>query len=214
MPTQTIASALLKLYQLGVWNLPTFQDVTGTALDFDRPSKSVLPKGWTTTDLADVKSFYDQYSAKPTEDAKITFASSNRGTTLPGRKKWQTWVTSMFKAAKIHEKVAACFSSANCHPSDLEPESRKNGGPTYIPYCVDDIALQLLGVETLDENGRLFIPYRLPLQAIAQRTWYNLSRRVDRAQGRFDSLEILVFSAFNGEPPERIQFMLAKFSLS
>ncbi|KJA17089.1 hypothetical protein HYPSUDRAFT_206460 [Hypholoma sublateritium FD-334 SS-4] len=198
MPTQTIASALLKLYQLGIWDLPTWQDLTGTFLNFHDPTVSVLPKGWSAADLANVRSFYDQYCAKPTEDAKIAFASSNRGTTLPGRKKWQTWVTSMCKTAKIHEKIAACFSSANCHPADIEVDSRKNGGPTYIPYCVDDIALQLLGSETLDENGRLLIRYRLPLQAIAQCTWYNLTRRLDRAQGRFDTLEGQVLAAFNG----------------
>ncbi|KJA15384.1 hypothetical protein HYPSUDRAFT_207935 [Hypholoma sublateritium FD-334 SS-4] len=197
MPTQTIASALLKLYQLCIWDLPTWQDVTGVVLCFDDPASSRLPKGWSAADLANVKSFYDQYRAKPTEDAKILFASSNRGTTLPGRKRWQTWVTSMCKSAKIHEKIAACFSSANCHPADIEVESRKNGGPTYIPYCVDDIALQLLGPETLDENGRLHIRYRLPLQAIAQRTWYNLTRRLDRAQGKFETLEEQVLAAFN-----------------
>ncbi|KJA20680.1 hypothetical protein HYPSUDRAFT_203649 [Hypholoma sublateritium FD-334 SS-4] len=197
MPTQTIASALLKLYQLGIWNLPTWQDLTGVVLCFDDPASSLLPKGWSAADLANVKSFYDQYQAKATEDAKISFASSNRGTTLPGRKRWQTWVSAMCKSAKIHEKIAACFSSANCHPADIEVESRKNGGPTYIPYCVDDIALQLLGCETLDENGRLLIRYRLPLQAIAQRTWYNLTRRLDRAKGRFDTLEEQVLATFN-----------------
>lgn len=201
MPTQTIASALLKLYQLGIWNLPIWQDLTGTVLCFDDPTVSVLPQGWTTADLANVKSFYDQYCAKPTEDTKILFASSNRGTTLPGRKRWQKWVPSMCKAAKIHEKIAHCFSSANCHPADIEEESRKNGGPTYIPYCIDDLALQLLGADTLDQNGRLLIRYRHPLQAIAQRTWYNLTRRLDRAQGRFDTLEEKVHAAFNGEHP-------------
>ena len=203
MPTQTIASALLKLYSLGIWSLPTWQDLTGVVLDFDKPTACVLPKGWTTSDLVNVRSFYEQYRAKPTEDAKITFASSNRGTSLPARKKWQTWVTSMCKTAKIHEKIAACLAAANCHPADLDLESRNNGGPTYIPYCVDDIALQLLGAETLDENGRLLIRYRVPLQAIAQRTWYNLSRRLDRAQGRFDTLEGQVLAAFNGEYVER-----------
>ena len=108
----------------------------------------------------------------------------------------------MCKAAKIHEKIAACLAAANCHPADLDLESRNNGGPTYIPYCVDDIALQLLGAETLDENGRLLIRYRVPLQAIAQRTWYNLSRRLDRAQDRFDTLEGRVLEAFNGEHSE------------
>ena len=84
-----------------------------------------------------------------------------------------------------------------------------NGGPTYIPYCVDDIALQLLGPEMLDENGRLHIRFRGPVQAITQRTWYNLARRLDRATARFDALEVQVLAAFNGEYAQYHHFPIA-----
>lgn len=198
MPTQTIASALLKLYQLGIWQLPTWQEVTGTVLYFDDAQRTVLLKGWTSADLANVKSFYNQYQAKPTEDGKTLFASGSRGTTLPGRKKWQTWVSSMCKTAKIPEKIAHCFSSANCHPSDCEPDGRMSGGSSYIGYCIDDIALVLFGPETLDHNGRLLVRYRGPTQAICLRIWYNLTRCLERAQARFDVLEKQVASAFDG----------------
>lgn len=207
MPTQTIPSALLKLYQLGVWDLPPWQDHTGAVLCFDDAGRTVLPKGWTAADLSNVKSFYEQYQAKPNEDAKIQFASGSRGTTLPGRKKWQTWVYSMCKTAKLHEIIAHCLSAANCHPMDVEPGFRKTGGPTYIGYCIDEIALQLFGADTLDQNGRLLVPYRASTQAIAQRTWYNLSRRLDRAQKSFNLLEEQAVAAFDGEHRFTLRFI-------
>ena len=199
MPTQTIPGALLNLYQVGVWKFPAWQELTGVILNFENPQLATLPKTWTHVDYLNVKSFYNQYEAKTNEDEQISFASALRGAVLPGRQKWRSWVFLMMKTAKVHEIIAQCLSASNSHPNNVPAGDRSVGAPVYISYAINDIALQLFGPDVLDEYGRLSLRYRPHLQAICQRSWYNLTRRLERAEDRFALLEERVKAAFDGK---------------
>ena len=209
MPTHTIASAVVKLWTLGVpWGFPAWQTITGTHNGLFPDNPALLPRGWTPQDAANIKSYFDQYRLQPTEDDKITFARQTKGSSLPGRKKWRDWITAVWRIARIHEKITSVLHDNDCHPLTLFVKSADGTtswpmGGTWIPLCLDAVAAYLFGEECLDQRGRLPEILRAPTQALVQRTWLNLTKRLDRDRKRIAALEQEAIQAFEGDSNSR-----------
>lgn len=210
MPSHTIASAVIKLWTLGVpWDLANWQALTGVQNGLFPDNSALLPKGWTREDATDIKSYFDQYNRQPTEDDKISFTRQSKGSILPGRKRWREWINALWRTSRIHEKITFVLHANNCHPVTLFVESSDGTvtwpmGGTWIPLCLDAVASELFGEDCLDQHGRLPEPLRAPTQALVQRTWTNLNKRLDRGKNRLALLELEAIEAFEGESISRM----------
>lgn len=204
MGTPSIAFLVIKLFLLGLpWDCPVWQDLVKVKHGLFPSDPHLSPPGWTGDDLEDVKSFFDQCQAKATDENRIAFVAQTRGAALPGRKKWKTWITALWKTARIHERIIAVLAANHCHPLTLAIEQEGDtgtwpAGALWIPTCVDAIALDLFGTEALNPHGRLKEIHRPTVQALVQRTWTYLTKRLERAQKRFAVCEQQALEAFNG----------------
>lgn len=214
MPTLTIAEAILQLTDMGVpWEFPVWQEGTGVYHGLNPVDPAQLPKGWTPEDAADINSFLSRYSALSSDSGKAHFLS-NTANVLPGKKKWQTWINAVWRSSGFQNKIIEVFSARNCHPltqSRVAPKEKIDNptslrerriwpsGATWIPICLDDVAITLFGEDCLGELGYLPEAYRNPTQALAQRTWTGLTRRLENAQKRVFKLEIEAKKAFDGK---------------
>ncbi|KAF8166505.1 hypothetical protein BJ912DRAFT_1067891 [Pholiota molesta] len=203
MPTPSNPFLVLKLYGLGYpWQFPVFQDLVNVKYGLFPDDPTLAPPGWTPDDLSNVKSFVDQTLAKGSEEERIAFVSQNRGAALPGRKIWKDWISRLWRTARIHERISAVLVAQDCHPLTLSLVQTEDAvtwpsGATWIPTCLDAIALELFGAEALSPKGRLAETYRPTVQAIVQRTWSYLTQRLERAQKRFAIYEQEAINAFN-----------------
>ncbi|KAF9472810.1 hypothetical protein BDN70DRAFT_818120 [Pholiota conissans] len=205
MPSLTIPAALLQLTVEGVpWDYPAWQEATGVYHGLFSDDPGHLPKGWTKQDASDIRSFISRYCALDSEEKKATFLSEKRGTVLPGRKKWQNWVNSIWRSSGLQDKIISVFNARNCHPLTLwlaAPKSKDRrmwpAGGTWIPSCLNDIAIEIYGDECLNELDHLPEEYRPATQAIVQRTWTGLTRRLHRAYIRAAALEEEATKSFN-----------------
>jgi len=202
MPSHTIQSALVKLHNLdgAPWHWRPWNDITGIHNGIFPPDDTLLPKGLTRKDVIDIQSYFTQYEAQPSEDAKIKFAAS-KGTPIPGRTKWRDWITTGWRVWKIHSRISEVMTTEGLHPAMIM--ARGSGewpsGDTYIPILVDAVAQNLFGDESLDSSGRLADRYRSLTQHIVQRTWINISKQTKRNKARLDSLEAAATKAFEGK---------------
>jgi hypothetical protein len=69
------------------WNWTTWKDITGIQNGIFPTDDTLLPRGLTRRDIVEIQSYFNQYQAQPTEDAKQKFVSQNKANPLPGRSK-------------------------------------------------------------------------------------------------------------------------------
>ena len=138
MPSHTIQSALIKLFQVGgaPWGWKTWQDITSVHHGIFPTDDSLLPRGLTRKDVIEIESYFNQYEALPTEDAKIKFSAQQRGSHIHGRNKWRDWITAGWKSWKVHSRITDVLTNEQLHPltlmlnsNDLETWPQ---GDTYI----------------------------------------------------------------------------------
>lgn len=205
MPSHTIQSVLVKLHSAGgaPWQWETWKEITSIRNGIFPSDDTLLPKGLTRKDVTDIRSYFAQYDAQPSEDAKIKFASG-KATQIPGRTKWRDWITSGWRLWNIHSKISDVLTTEELHPlmimaNNSEDSSSWPQGELYIPLVVDAVALNLFGDESLDPSGRLKAQYRPLVQHIVQRTWINISKQTKRNKGRLETLEAAATKAFEGK---------------
>jgi hypothetical protein len=205
MPSHTIQSALIKLYQLDAapWKWQAWKDITGIHHGIFPEDDNLLPQGFTRPDVLAIKSYFDQYQAQPSEEAKIKFSAQTKGPHVVGRNKWREWITAGWKSWKIHSRITDVLTNESLHPltimlnsNDLETWPQ---GDTYLPLAVDAVAANLFGDESLDTSGRLSAPYRHITQLLVQRSWINIHRQTVRNKNRLGALEDAATRAFNGK---------------
>jgi hypothetical protein len=207
MPTPSIACLVAEATELKIlWESEVFQEISGVRYGLFPDNPDLSPSGWKGNDSEDIKSFLTQLAAKPTVDEKVTFVSQNRGTVLPGRKKWKDWVATLWRTARIHERIIAVLTAKQCHPLQIFLADPGHGdsltwppGHLYIPLCLDSIAAELFGAHVLGDHDRLYGALRPTVQNLVQRTWSYLTLRLDRAQKRFVTYEQEAIEAFNGK---------------
>lgn len=211
MPHPTIPAAFLQLTDLGIpWDFPAWQDATGVTHGLFPDDPTDRPKGWTEEDLANIKSLFSRYRALRSDEKKTNFLRDNNANVLPGRQKWKQWANAIWRSSKSQSKIIAVFTAQNCHPYTRSLAALKATGKTkesritasgaqWIPLCLDAIAIALYGDECLDEHGYLPETYRTPTQALAQRTWVSLLKRIDRTLVRLPGLEENARDAFHSE---------------
>lgn len=204
MPTPSNSFLVIKLTNLGLlWESPVWQEITGVKHGLFPADRRLSPQGWVGNDSDDIKSFLNQVASKATEEDKIAFVAQTRGTVLPGRKKWKDWVNRLWRKCGIHERIIAIFSAQHCHPLSLSLVKTGDdvtwpSGATWIPTCLDVIAIELFGTDCLDDYERLREEFRPTTQALVQRTWSYLTKRLERSQKRFAAYEDKAYEAFNG----------------
>lgn len=205
MPSHTIQSAFIKLYHANgaPWSWKTWKDITGIHDGIFPPDDTLIPKGLTRKDVTDIQSYFAQYEAQPSEDAKIKFAAGSKGNPIPGRTKWRDWMTAGWKAWKIHSRISDMLTTEDLHPLTIMANNDNSlpwpQGDLYIPLAVDSVALNLFGEESLDSSGRLAAQFRPITQHIVQRTWINISKQTKRNKVRLVALEDAATKAFNGK---------------
>jgi len=204
MPSHTIQSALIKLYHMdgAPWSWTSWMEMTGIRHGIFPSEDALLPKGLTRNDVIEIESYFSQYEALPTEEAKIRFVTRQKGNPLPGRNKWRDWVTSRWRDWKIHSRITEVLTNEELHPFMLMTNSKLATWPqgeTYIPLVVDSVAKNLFGDESLDLSGRLAGQYRQVTQQIVQRTWININKQTQRNKTRLGALEDAATRAFDGK---------------
>lgn len=199
MPTPNLGGALLSLYHEGIWGYPAWQELSGCIIDFERLDCAKFPESWSQDDILNVKSYVDQHKAQRSDLAKNAFAAS-KSTTLPGRKLWNSFIAFLWKKTRLHLLIARCLADNNCHPSDFAVDDTDHiaTGSMYIPLCLDDMGLKLFGLEAFDQTDHLRGALRPPTQALALRTWTNVTKSRKGAQKSFDKQEEKVLAAFEG----------------
>uniref|UniRef100_A0A0W0GC69 Uncharacterized protein n=1 Tax=Moniliophthora roreri TaxID=221103 RepID=A0A0W0GC69_MONRR len=204
MPSHTAASALIKLYFLGLpWDLPTWQDITNVRHGLFPEDDARLPKGWIRSHALDIKSYFERYNAQPSEDAKVRFATQTAGSeAVPGRKKWADWVQDNYASWGIHDTIVKCFHKHLCHPTTILINSGLDkpwpNSLHHIPKALYSIALELFGPEIFpDDNPTLPDHLHSPLTPFAQRAWNLLRTQTNKGLKNMNKTEEAANKAFN-----------------
>ncbi|KAF5309269.1 hypothetical protein D9611_015099 [Ephemerocybe angulata] len=218
MPTHTAHSALVKFWfalEGAPWGYPTWQDITGLEAGIFPEDSSHRPRGWSEQDVAHIKSYFEEYKAKRTEDEKIKFAGLTRKVgkdVVPGRALWRTFVTENYSRSwNIHGRISKVLNDVRIHPmqlmSSLGDFDEYPGAISYLPMALDHIALALFGQESFDKSGHLQRELRDPTLILAQRTWEHLRRAHGRDYARLEKLEGIMQKALqalhNNKPTKK-----------
>lgn len=217
MPSHTTASALIKLYHLDFqnsrgmghpWDWPTWQEITNIRHGLFPSDPALLPKGLTIEDSHDIHSYFTAYNKLTSEELKIRFAVSTKGSSeAPGRKKWATFVSKHWERWKIHNQIVESFRNSSIHPVTVMIRSGSlDAWPAsthYIPKAIDAIALSLFGAECFldDDSGQeplLFDYLNGPLTILAQRSWDRIRRHFWNDKGRMEAAQQSAMDAFYG----------------
>ena len=135
--TQSI-SHIIKLFHTN--SMPwCWKDINGIYNGLFLLKDTFLPKGCTYQDAVKIQSYFSQYNAQLTEDAKIRFTSRNKGDPIPGRKKWWDWVNMKWKKWRIHGRIMDVLTTRNLHPSMVMAVLFC---PPYSPYGFHSTPLQ------------------------------------------------------------------------
>ncbi|KAF9455280.1 hypothetical protein BDZ94DRAFT_1242365, partial [Collybia nuda] len=206
MPSHLVHSALTQLYMLddgAPWAFPRWQEITGVRHGLFPDDDSLLPEGWTREAANLIWLYFEQYQKLRTEDERIKFASTRRGSMqIAGRDLWRNWVTKLWQKKKIHAKITEILKLKSVHPLTL---AISDGGglddiphnSTYLPLAVDDVARALFGEDACNTLGHLRTPLRSPTLALMQRTWTNIYNQLQRTSKRLISLEKSAADAFD-----------------
>ncbi|KIK51761.1 hypothetical protein GYMLUDRAFT_251819 [Collybiopsis luxurians FD-317 M1] len=217
MPSHTAASALIKLFFTDThpsaisghpWDWPAWQEITGVKHGLFPSDDKLLPKGLTREDASDIYSYFRAYNDLDTEDKKIKFAISSRGTSaIPGRKKWANWVGKNWDSWKIHAKIVECLHTHGIHPVTIliKEGSLDADWPSadmYLPKALETIAFALFGPEAFgdDNDGKehlLPTIFRRPLTIISQRSWDRIRRHISRDRNRLGDIEKAAIASFD-----------------
>ena len=187
----------------GAFRTGNASQVTGVQNGLFPPDDSPLPRGWTQESKDFIRSYFDQYQQKKTEDDKIKFSAARAGSAqVPGRDLWRNWVTGCWQDWKIQAMVTAVLAEENIHPVTLLCVSGTDkwpNGAAYIPLAIDTVGKRIWGDDCLDDLSRVRSSLRPGLQAIIQRTWGNIYNQVQRSKKRLMKLEEDAATAFDSE---------------
>jgi hypothetical protein len=207
MPSHTTHSALTQMYLVAdgaPWAFDTWKEITGVLHGLFPPSDKHLPRGWNRQKANDVSSYFDQYRAKTTEDAKIKFSSMKKDAQMvPGRKAWRDLVVKIWKDSKIHETIIKVLSDQNLHPYTILFQSGDSStwpeADHWVPLAVDPVGVALFGEECYSDGIERVRPVlRSTTRALITRSWILLYAGLERSKKQYSDLESKAIAAFEG----------------
>lgn len=187
MPSHTIPGAMLNLFLASdppgaPFNLLRWQEITcwkGDELFPEDPR--LLPDGWTQDTVRDLKSFFEEYKNKRSEDERQKFISRRKkgpSDPYPGRAVWNSFISSHWSAIwHMNSRITAVFTERNLHPLQIMVANNNldvlPSSDSWIPLVIDDVARELFGTGdgVTDASGRLLNDLREPTKQICQRVW-------------------------------------------
>jgi TATA-binding protein-associated factor len=203
MPTHPAGSALTKAYFLGgcPWIWPTWQKITGVKHGLFPADDALLPKGWTRQHALDIQSYFHQYSLVSTDELKIKFAS-NSNKHVPGRTKWNSWISSNWEVWDVHTRIVEGLRQHSIHPISLIVSSGDTdtwpNSSFYIPIALDTIGMSLFGPEPFGDSDLLPPEIRPILTAMIQRSWARIREQVITDRKKLVDTEVAALKAFDG----------------
>ncbi|KAF8869441.1 P-loop containing nucleoside triphosphate hydrolase protein [Infundibulicybe gibba] len=210
MPSHTPAEAFIKLWCENEipWRWPVWQSLTGINHGLFPTDGNPPPSDWNTVDARDIRSYFDQYIAKGSEDAKKQFATQRKGgEVVPGRAKWRRWIGDRWREWGLHATIVACLSEERIHPLTMlrgGSTDKWPPGDMWIPIVIDNVALKLFGSDAMDQTGEHALPaIRSSVQIFVQKVWDTLRRQYSRTRKDLDRRKSNAKEAFSDldKPP-------------
>ncbi|KAJ2932836.1 hypothetical protein H1R20_g4265, partial [Candolleomyces eurysporus] len=199
MPSHTPASALVKLYfalRGAPWNFMRWQEITNIHHGLNPKKDKHLPPPLTREEVSSILSYFNQYDALGTEDAKIKFASKAKKKgkdTVPGRGFWTTWVNKHYSTKwKINGRIAKIFSLLGIHPEQIMAATGECTPPSsasYLPVALDIIGREIFGPEALDSHQMLLTRLWEPALILAQRTWFLETKSIGPRRAKVEKMK-------------------------
>ena len=208
MPSQTAASALVKLYSFNgaPWQWPIWQERTGIYHGLFPQDDSHLPKGWTRKNAVDVQSYFRAYQLLPNEEKKLTFSSKTKGSSeYPGRDFWNGFIAKKWDSWNIHTAIIAELKEFDIHPLDILISENNIDAPwpsadMYLPIILDSLALKLFGEEAFTNRTLILGPaLQEAFRAIPQRSWNTIRTQVQSMKRSLMEIEATALAAFKGK---------------
>ncbi|TFK16555.1 hypothetical protein FA15DRAFT_424480, partial [Coprinopsis marcescibilis] len=177
MPTHTIPSGFIKLYQAipgAPWDYEQWKSITGVRRGLFHQDPSLLPSGWTPQTAEDVSIYFELYTNQRNEEQRRRFAASRKSVAhdnVRGRAVWRDFILEGVKIWDIHGIISRALSDNLLHPFQHMKANKLRELPASF-HMVDSlhaIGGALFGDEALDDLGRLLQPLREGTLIIAQR---------------------------------------------
>jgi TATA-binding protein-associated factor len=214
MPTYRFPAALITLYysdeEHPPWCYSRWQEITGIKDGLFPKDDALLPGGWDRTTAGEVSSFFDRFKQIKGEEERKKFVSRSPGQDVhPGREKWHTFCTSLWKRTKLHTIIVGAFRTAGLHPVDIfrSLPGESNVFPPlahYMAPLVDAVAIAIFGHEaTFGGNGNLKVtplPHLCaPLHGFVMRSWDALKMAHNNSSQKLPNLEAEANSKLEGK---------------
>ena len=146
MPSQTAASALVKLYSFNgaIWQWPVWQEHTGIYHGLFPQDNSHLLKGWTCKNAVDIQLYFRAYQLLPNKEKKLTFSTKTKGSSeYPGHDFWKGFIAKKWDSWNIHTAIIAKLKDIDAPWPSAD---------MYLPIILDSLALRLFLGLGLGEN--------------------------------------------------------------
>jgi hypothetical protein len=157
------------------WKFPKWIGTTGLKGLFG-PEPGHHPSKWSLDDAAAVKTYFEAYLAKPTIEAKLSFASAQTSDDYRGRVLWKNFIIKKWKVWKVQSTILDVFISKSITYTQIMVASNMDNVPDTIPFsdAFHQIAFSLFGFEALDANGKVKHALRNPISTLAINVSHNL----------------------------------------
>lgn len=192
MPSQTAATALIDLYFAveggAPWCWPTWKDITGIRHGLFHESDDKLPSGWTRQDANDVQSWFIHYHRESTENLENIAAS------MPGRKRWNSFVQLRWETWKIHSIIVKALRECGVHPIQIIVNDGTRGAEwpksdSYASNAFESIGMSIFGKDGLGLGELYPANIRRCISVFTQRSWTRIRQRLVSDVDSLESLE-------------------------
>ncbi|KAF5344038.1 hypothetical protein D9756_011549 [Leucocoprinus leucothites] len=202
MPSHTVGCALMRLHAFdgAPWQWPAWQERTGIYHGLFPADDKLLPKGWTRQNAVDVHSYFQNYSAQPSEEKKQQYQSK---TPHPGKAVWHEFMKRNWPRWNIHDAVVEELKEWDVHPTAIlirEHNGEVSQWPhadSYSAIILNTLGLKLFGEEAfLPKSETLPLSIRKNLSIFVQRSWDSIRKSVKQLKTNATKVEEEARSSF------------------
>ncbi|KAF5347354.1 hypothetical protein D9756_010005 [Leucocoprinus leucothites] len=198
----TVGCALMRLHAFdgAPWQWPAWQERTGIYHGLFPADDKLLPKGWTRQNAVDVHSYFQNYSAQPSEEKKQQYQSK---TPHPGKAVWHEFMKRNWPRWNIHDAVVEELKEWDVHPTAIlirEHNGEVSQWPhadSYSAIILNTLGLKLFGEEAfLPKSETLPLSIRKNLSIFVQRSWDSIRKSVKQLKTNATKVEEEARSSF------------------